>query len=84
MPIRKHIDGDGGKPGSLVGSDMCNLFTSFIYVTRLTNVLGLGGVIQDIGADVSTSWREGDRIAAFVHGGNDTHPEDGTGALSAG
>ncbi|KAK5163348.1 uncharacterized protein LTR77_010721 [Saxophila tyrrhenica] len=61
----KHIDGDGGIPGSGVGSDM-------------------RGVIEEVGTNVSNDWKKGDRIAAFVHGGNDTHPEDGTETYTLG
>ncbi|KAF2481971.1 putative zinc-binding oxidoreductase ToxD [Neohortaea acidophila] len=55
----KHIDGDGGRAGSTVGSDFC-------------------GVVEQVGDGVQREWKQGDRIAAFVHGGNDTHPGDGT------
>jgi len=34
-------------------------------------------VIEEVGPAVSKSWKKGDRIAAFVHGGNPTEHEDG-------
>lgn len=36
-----------------------------------------GGVIEEVGPGVTKRWKKGDRIAAFVHGGNRTEPEDG-------
>lgn len=33
--------------------------------------------MEEIGPRVTKGWKKGDRIAAFVHGGNDTHPDDG-------
>ena len=33
--------------------------------------------MEEIGPRVTKGWKKGDRIATFVHGGNDTHPDDG-------
>lgn len=34
-------------------------------------------MIEEVGSKVSKDWKKGDRIATFVHGGNDSRPEDG-------
>ena len=33
--------------------------------------------MEEIGPRVTKGWKKGDRIATFVHGGNDTRPDDG-------
>jgi NADPH:quinone reductase-like Zn-dependent oxidoreductase len=35
------------------------------------------GVVQEVGSAVTKSWRKGDRVCGFVHGGNVVHEEDG-------
>ncbi|KXX73826.1 Protein TOXD [Madurella mycetomatis] len=35
------------------------------------------GVVQEVGSGVQRSWKRGDRIAGFAHGGNEVQPEDG-------
>jgi len=35
------------------------------------------GIVEDVGAEVTTPWKKGDRIAGFTHGGNAVQPEDG-------
>ena len=35
------------------------------------------GTIEEVGKDVQREWKKGDRIATFIHGGNDSQPEDG-------
>ncbi len=57
---------------------MCNLFSTSPTNIDISDLLDLGGVIEAVAAKVAADWKKGDRIAAFVHGGNDTHPEDGT------
>ncbi|KAF2164096.1 hypothetical protein M409DRAFT_68030 [Zasmidium cellare ATCC 36951] len=47
------------------------------------------GVIEDIGPKVTKKWQKGDRVCGFVHGGNETQPEDdastlGTGVITCG
>ena len=37
----------------------------------------VGGVVEDIGPDVTVGWERGDRVAAFVHGGNNSQFDDG-------
>lgn len=34
-------------------------------------------MVLEIGKDVKKEWQVGDRIAAFVHGGNQSQKEDG-------
>ncbi|CAK4001977.1 related to zinc-binding oxidoreductase [Lecanosticta acicola] len=36
-----------------------------------------GGVVEETGPGCGDHWKKGDRIAAFVHGGNVTQPDDG-------
>jgi len=35
------------------------------------------GVVEDVGPKVNASFKKGDRVAGFVHGGNAVQPEDG-------
>lgn len=41
-----------------------------------------GGVIEEIGPKVSRGWKKGDRIATFVHGGNDSRQGDGMSEIT--
>jgi NADPH:quinone reductase-like Zn-dependent oxidoreductase len=36
-----------------------------------------GGVVEEVGSGVMKEWKKGDRIAGFVHGGNEAEKEDG-------
>jgi NADPH:quinone reductase-like Zn-dependent oxidoreductase len=36
------------------------------------------GTVEAVGKDVKKSWKKGDRICGFAHGGNAVQPEDGT------
>ncbi|KJX96792.1 zinc-binding oxidoreductase ToxD like protein [Zymoseptoria brevis] len=35
------------------------------------------GIVEEVGNGVTKTWKKGDRIAGFVHGGNEAEPEDG-------
>lgn len=35
------------------------------------------GIVEEVGKSVSKSWKKGDRIAGFTHGGNEVEKEDG-------
>lgn len=35
------------------------------------------GIIEQVGSAVTRDWKKGDRIATFVHGSNESQPEDG-------
>lgn len=35
------------------------------------------GIVENVGADVKTRWKKGDRVYGFAHGGNEVQPEDG-------
>lgn len=37
----------------------------------------IGGTIEEVGPKVTKEWKKGDRVCGFVHGGNQTQPEDG-------
>lgn len=39
--------------------------------------LHAGGIVEDIGPNTTVDWKKGDRIAAFVHGGNNSQFDDG-------
>jgi NADPH:quinone reductase-like Zn-dependent oxidoreductase len=48
----------------------------YIECTGCTLGCDYAGIVEEVGAD--SRLKKGDRIAGFVHGGNTTHPEDGT------
>ena len=46
-------------------------------IALLTASWHVGGIVEDIGPNVTVDWERGDRIAAFVHGGNNSQLDDG-------
>ncbi|KAK3369373.1 chaperonin 10-like protein [Lasiosphaeria ovina] len=42
-----------------------------------TSGCDFAGVVEEIGPKVTKAWKKGDRIAGFVHGGNQSQLEDG-------
>lgn len=37
----------------------------------------IAGVVEEVGGEVTKNFKKGDRVAGFVHGGNNFEPEDG-------
>ncbi|KAK4507637.1 hypothetical protein PRZ48_001372 [Zasmidium cellare] len=58
--------------------------TDWKHIARGTGKPGVtvgvdfSGVIEEIGPKVTKAWKKGDRVCGFVHGSNQTQPEDGT------
>jgi NADPH:quinone reductase-like Zn-dependent oxidoreductase len=55
--------------------------TDWKHISFVTSKCTIGcdyaGVVQEVGSAVTKSWKKGDRIFGFAHGGNVVHPEDG-------
>ena len=58
---------------------ICRKHKDFEVMASPGSTLGcdFAGVVEEIGPKVTKQWKKGDRIAAFVHGGNYNEPEDG-------
>lgn len=93
---RKHVD-KIAIPGSTVGVDFCEYIHYLrvplcVRVVVLKFGCGggsplidihlmTGGVVEEVGSQVTKSWKKGDRIAGFCHGGNESQFEDGERTL---
>ena len=56
------------------------MYVALLVIQRIALLMAhwhVGGVVEDIGPNVTVGWERGDRVAAFVHGGNNSQVDDG-------